>query len=275
MKKVEKSKSHFFIKFFFSIIILLFIIFLYGYYIEPYNLKVNEIPIYNKKLNSDYNGLKIAHFSDIHYGRTINNEEQLKKIVKEINKLNPDIIIFTGDLFDSKKEAQANEKLITKYFQQINAKLAKYAIIGDYDSKYLSIYNSILENSSFKLLNNASTLIYYKSSTPLNIIGLTDTNNLNELYTNDYFNITLIHEPDLIEKVDNTNLVFAGHSLGGQIKIPFIGGIRKIDGAEKYYEAHYKINNKDLYISSGLGTQDINFRFLNTPSLNLYRLYKS
>ena len=85
--------------------------------------------------------------------------------------------------------------------------------------------------------------------------------------------ITLIHKPDEIKNLDNTNLVFAGHSLGGQIKLPFIGGLKKIDGASTYLDSYYQVNNKQLYISNGIGTQDISFRFYNTPSITLYRLY--
>ncbi len=274
MEKTNKPKKHYFIRTIFTLIIILFLVFLYGYYLEPYRLKVHEIPIYNSSLDASYNGLKIAHFSDLHYGRTI-NENELKKIVKELNKLNADIVIFTGDLFDNKEIAAKNAKLVTNYFQKINAKLAKYAIIGDYDTKYLSTYNTILENSSFTLLNNTSTLIYYKSTIPINFVGLTNTQNINELYDSTTFNITLIHKPDEVSKLSKANLVFAGHSLGGQIKIPFIGGIRKINGAKKYIENHYEINDTSLYISNGLGTQDFNFRFLNTPSITLYRLYNS
>jgi len=72
-----------------------------------------------------------------------------------------------------------------------------------------------------------------------------------------------------------SNIVFAGHSLGGQIKIPFIGGIKKMDGAKTYIESYYEVNNQKLYISNGIGTQDISFRFLNKPSITLYRLYNS
>ncbi len=274
MKKNENKKKHPIFTFISILIILIFVIFLYGYYIEPYNLKIKEIPIYNKSLIKDYNGLKIAHFSDLHYGRTT-NEKELKKIVNELNKLRPDIVIFTGDLFDSKKLAEDNAQLVTKYFNQIEANLAKYAIIGDYDTKYLPTYNTILENSSFTLLDNEANLIYYKSTTPINIIGLTDTSNIKDLYDNDYFNITIIHKPDDVSKLSNTKLVFAGHSLGGQIKIPFLGGIKKISGANKYLEEHYKIKDIDLYISNGLGTQDFSFRLFNTPSITLYRLYNS
>ena len=270
---MEKEKKHIGIKIFCILIILSVITYLYARYLNPYWLKTYEIPIYNENLNSAYNGFKIAQFSDLHYGRTT-DEETLKKVTKELNNLNADIIIFTGDLFDS-KPTDEETKILTKYLKKINTNLAKFAIIGDYDSKYLTTYTKILEESNFTLLDNSSKLIYNKSTTPLNFIGLTNTKDIDELYNNDYFNITLIHEPDLIKDLTNTQIVFAGHSLGGQIKIPFYGGIRKIDGASTYFESFYQVNDISLYISNGLGTQDYSLRFFNTPSITLYRLYNS
>ncbi len=269
---MEEKKLPLILKIFFILIILIVVIVLYARYINPYSFKVKEVAVTLDTLNSDYNGFKIVQFSDIHYDRTV-NIDKLKKIVKEINKLNPDIVVFTGDLLDNKNLSEKDRNNIIKYFKKINCKLFKFAVIGDYDKKYLNIYKDILEESNFTLLDNTSKLVYYNSKEPLNFIGITNLNNLEELYSNDYFNITLTHKPDNIKKLSNTPLVIAGHSLGGQFKIPFIGGIKKIKGANTYIDDYYQVNNTKLYISNGLGTQDISMRIFNTPSITLYRLY--
>lgn len=270
--KEEKTVFQKFIKIFSILAIITALIIIYGHYINPTSLTVKEIAVKDKKLNNDYNGFKIAHFSDIHYGRTT-KENNLKKVINSINELNPDVIIFTGDLFDFEHISEKNKKIMIECLSNLDAKLFKFAIIGDYDTKYLNEYKTILEESNFIILDNSSKLVYYNSSIPLNFIGLTNTNDLNKLYNNDYYNITLIHKPDEIKNIDNSNLVFAGHSLGGQIKLPFIGGIRKKEGAYNYIDGYYEVNNKKLYISNGIGTEDISFRFYNTPSITLYRLY--
>lgn len=269
---MKEQKKHIGIKILFTLLIIIVCFYLYGRYINPYSLKVKEVAITDKKLSSDYNGLKIAHFSDLHFGRTT-NEDTLKKLVKELNELNADILIFTGDLFDNKNISNKDKELVTKYLTQINAKLFKFACLGDYDLKNENTIKGILENSNFTILDNSSKLVYYETSTPINFVGLRDSDNINGLYDNDYFNITIMHEPDLVKKLKNSSIVFAGHSLGGQFRIPFIGGIRKKDGAYTYIESYHKVNNTKLYISNGIGTEDISLRFFNSPSITLYRLY--
>lgn len=269
---MKKESKHIGIKILFSLIIIIVCFYLYGRFINPSSLKVNEIAIIDNKLNSDYNGLKIVQFSDLHYGRTT-NEDTLKKLVKEINELKPDIIIFTGDLFDNKNISNKNEEIVTKYLNQIEASIFKFACLGDYDLKNENTIKGILEKSDFIILDNESQLVYYESTTPINFIGLTNEEKINELYDNEYFNITIMHEPDLVKKLENTSIAFAGHSLGGQFRIPFIGGLRKKDGAKTYIESYHQVNNIKLYISNGLGTEDISLRFFNTPSITLYRLY--
>ena len=123
------------------------------------------------------------------------------------------------------------------------------------------------------MLDNSSKLVYDNNSTPINFVGLTNTNNINSLYDNSYFTITFVHQPDSIKEISESNIVLAGHSLGGQIKIPFIGGIIKNKGAETYINEYYSVDGQQLYISNGIGTQNFSFRLFNKPSISLYRLY--
>ena len=82
-----------------GILIFIFIILIYSRFIGTTSLSINEIVI-NANIDSGYDGLKIVHFSDLHYKKII-TEERIKELVKEINNTNPDLIIFTGDLVDN------------------------------------------------------------------------------------------------------------------------------------------------------------------------------
>lgn len=272
MEKNVKIKPRRMVKILFLVIIILFLLFLYARYINTSGLVVKETAIIDEAMNEAYNGLKIVHFSDIHYGRTT-DQDDMEKLVQSINELNPDILIFTGDLFDSDNISDEDIKLMSDYLSELQARLFKFAVIGDYDQQYIDTYHLIMNDSGFTILDNTSRLVYDNALEPINFVGLTSTSDIKSLYDNDYFTITIMHQPDMVQDLPNSNIVFAGHSLGGQIKIPFIGGIIKKDGARTYLNDYYKVDGMQLYISNGIGTENFSFRLFNKPSITLYRLY--
>lgn len=272
MEKNVKIKPRRMVKILFLVIIILFLLFLYARYINTSGLVVKETAIIDEAMNEAYNGLKIVQFSDIHYGRTT-FQDDMEKLVQSINELNPDILIFTGDLFDSDNISDEDIKLMSDYLNELQARLFKFAVIGDYDQQYIDTYHLIMNDSGFTILDNTSKLVYDNALEPINFVGLTSTSDIQSLYDNDYFTITIMHQPDMVQDLPNSNIVFAGHSLGGQIKIPFIGGIIKKDGARTYLNDYYKVDGMQLYISNGIGTENFSFRLFNKPSITLYRLY--
>ena len=264
-----------------GIIIILLLLFIYMFFWEPKQLEIIEYPIINENIPESFNGFKIVHFSDIHIGTTI-NEKELEKIVDKINLLKPDILVFTGDLFDSTVNINENTKnKIEEILKKTTSKLGKFAIKGDQDYSDTR-FEEIMTNAGFQVLNNQNIPIYFNGITPIYIGGIPSISrqeqNLGNALTkeeNAYF-ILLMHEPILFDEVTNTtNLVLAGHSLGGLIRIPKIGGLIKLDNVGNYQKGIYQKGNSTLIVSSGLGTQKIQARFLNYPSINLYRLYHS
>ena len=114
MEKNVKIKPRRMVKILFLVIIILFLLFLYARYINTSGLVVKETAIIDEAMNEAYNGLKIVQFSDIHYGRTT-FQDDMEKLVQSINELNPDILIFTGDLFDSDNISDEDIKLMSDY----------------------------------------------------------------------------------------------------------------------------------------------------------------
>ena len=277
MKKKEKKGT--IRKIFYLIIILLVVAILYSTSIKSLNVK--EYAIINNKININHQGLKIVHFSDLHYGTSIKLND-LKKIVKEINLLNPDVILFTGDLIDKHHNMKNNEiDNFLKEFNKMKANISYYLIKGNHD--YSETFDKIIDNTSFKVLKNELVTFYYQDNTPINIIGveskLENKLDISKAFTNynkDYYTILLTHEPDTILDIKlDIDLVLAGHSHNGQIRIPFVGAIYTPDGAKTYYDEKYQLNNTDIYISSGLGTSKYPIRLFNCPSFNFYRLYNN
>ncbi len=274
--KKETTKKHYFI----WLLLIIGILFIYARYLGTSNLVIKEYSIINEKIPLNFHGLKIVQFSDLHYGTTI-KEEELKNVISKINELNPDIIFFTGDLIDnSYKISEDEEKLITKELNRLEPNIGIYAVRGNHDIN--DNFENIIKNTYIELLNNQNKLLYFdNSSTPIMLIALDDnlkgTQNIDNAFNfedNDYYKILITHEPDDYDKLPkNVNLFLAGHSHLGQVRLPFIGSVYNMEGAKKYKEEKYEIDETNLFISGGLGTTKIKYRFLDKPSINFFRLY--
>lgn len=270
--------SGFFRKLFFILILLCIIIIIYARYIGTTGLIIKEYSIKNEKIPQSFDGLKIAHFSDFHYGRTT-NIDNLKNLVKEINLTKADIVVFTGDFFDKDiKVSDEDINNITNELSNINSTYGKYYVTGNHDVIF-DKYEEIFNNSDFYNLNDKYDIILSKKNESILLSGTGYNSNL--VYLEDLFNnelpiykINIMHTPDTMDDIlkYNYNLVLAGHSHNGQINIPFYGAVYLPEGAKKYYKPYYKLNDTDLYISSGIGTSNYDFRLFNRPSFNLYRL---
>ena len=263
------------------IIVFFTIFYAYTTYISTVKISVREYRVTNKKIPNSFNGLKIVQLSDLHFGSTM-FDDNVDEIQKMINIRKPDIVVFTGDLIDKnyKLTSKKQEKLIEK-LKNIKASLGKYAILGDEDNEMIS---TIFNQSNFQVLRNEGDLIYKNDDNSILLIGISSKEkDINKAY--DYFNkenhnsniytITIFHEPDTIDDVIsqyNSDLALAGHSHNGNIRIPIINyPLYKSKGAKKYNQDHYKINNTELYISSGLGTTT-GIRLFCRPSINFFRL---
>lgn len=280
-------RKHKIIGFLIEITLLISLVVAYSYYIEPKLLTFKEYNIKNENIKENFQGFKIIHISDIHYGKNF-NKEKMQKLVNSINDQKPDIVVLTGDLIDKKTKMTIDLSTeISNYLKQIDAKIEKYAINGDNDIKF-DEWTNIINNGNFKNLNNTYDTIYKNGYSNLLIAGVStfkDKISINDKLnkTNEYLNsfekdgpiykILIMHEPDYIDDLNSNkfDLILAGHSLHGQIKIGPIPLIIK-KGSQKYILEHYKIDNSDLYISNGLGTEEYNYRLFNTPSYNIYRL---
>lgn len=274
------------VRFFLIIFLLITITIIYARYGGTSGLITKEYKIESSLIGEDFDGLKVVHFSDLHYLRVTNNDK-LKEIVDEINLIKPDIVFFTGDLIDKDFTLTDKDKDdLINGLSSIKAKYGKYAVLGNHDYvKNIEIFKDIYSNSNFNLLQNSYDIIYSNNNDKL-FIGGVDNYSYNEADINkvmEYFNdnsdisykIILVHEPDYIDNIltsYNVNLVLAGHSHNGQINIPYIKNFFLPYGSRKYYENYYKVNDTDLYISSGIGESSVNFRLFNKPSINFYRI---
>lgn len=274
----EPKKKHIIRRIFFGLVLIIALIILYARYVGTTGLIIKEYSI-NTSIPKSFDGLKIAHFSDFHYGRTT-NINSLKNLVKEINLTKPDIVLFTGDLVDKNTEYNKEiDNILIENLKNINAYYGKYYVNGDEDLLYKT-FDTIMSNSNFISLDDTYEVIYNEKNETIFLSGISPdislTNEIKEnINLNTYnYKILLTHYPDSVTSVlkYNFDLIASGHSLNGQVRLPFIGSVYTKENSRKYYNSYYKIDNTNLYISSGIGNSTINIRLNNPPSFNLYRI---
>ncbi len=265
---------------------LCFLLLFYGYIrlIEPKEIIVKEEMIVDEALPYSFHGLKLVQFSDLLYGTTF-NEQSLKKLVKKINELNPDIIIFNGDLLNSSLYLNEQDKTTLKEeLKKLKASFKKYAVLGDQDYTDKNSVLEIMDEADFLVLNNKNDSLYYKENEPIVFMGTTsllekEYNLLDASTTenNTSYKIWISHEPIIFDALEQNNIkpniIFTGHTLNGLIKLPS-GYLLRQEGIDAYTDHFYQKDNVKMYTTSGLGTYKYPVRFLNPPTIHFYRFYQ-
>lgn len=270
----------------FIIIVLILLIFLYY---ENNKIDISDYKIASNKIKSD--DLKILHLSDLHCKSFGKNQ---KYLIKKIKNINPDIIVFTGDLISRKapKEKYINSFILLKELSKI---FPIYFTTGNHEYKSEALKEIQEKLTSFGvhvLINNYEKFLI--KNTEVFIFGLDDTTNFNEgfnkvintlenikdMLNDSQLNILLSHKPNFFKNQSNYNfdLIFSGHAHGGQFRIPFTHqGILMPDQGffPKLTEGIHKNKNSTLIISRGLGNSGFPFRLFNHPEIVVVTVNKA
>lgn len=248
----------------------------YAFLVEPKRLVVNE---YELEKNDQLASIKIVQLSDTHVGNHY-DIKQLDKLVEKTNRLDPDLIVFTGDLFDVYSQYPKNKE-VQESLSRLQATYGKIAVWGnrDYGGGAERIYQDLMENAGFIVLSNEVMSIKVDNKI-LSIGGVDDflLGNPQMKRTADQlngdYNVLLMHEPDEAEMLVNTSadLILTGHSHGGQIRLPIIPGIRT-ELAHRYVDGFYTIDEDTLlFVNTGIGTTKIHARFMVPPEIDVFEI---
>lgn len=230
------------------------------------------------KLTEGQSSLKIVHLSDLHSKWFGKDQQRLIKVLKEEN---PDIIVMTGDIIDSRR---TKIEPAISLLNQTTEIAPTYFITGNHDvaiNGYKDLLNKIEATGTTYLANTSHTIEHEGAF--INLHGVDDSNyigykaffkNLEALSTamdTEQFNILLVHKPRFLETYATLNydLVFSGHAHGGQIKLPGIGGLFTPGQGflPKFTEGVIKQDDTELVVSRGLGNSFFPFRILNNPEV--------
>ena len=271
----------FFVKIIISAVLIVFLVFAWMRWGEPAIITVTDAELAFDNLPDPAEGLRIAHFTDTHFGFDY-TVGRFEKAVQKMNEFSPHIVVFTGDLFEEYMKYESDGPGIIEALSSINAVYGKYAVLGNHDYGREAQAHSIetLEAGGFTVLLNESIELerFGIAVTGVDEIlfgkgGDYDFDRLPE----DRFNIVLCHEPDIFKDLaaSNVDLMLAGHTHGGQIRVPGIGEIILPAMGKLYPMGEYSLENargSQLFVSRGLGTSTLPLRLFCPPEVALLTL---
>lgn len=225
-----------------------------------------ELTLTSSRLPKNFDGYRIAQISDLHLGTWGKNTEFLEKLVKEINALEPDLIVFTGDIVNQKSDEL---KPFEKILGQLKAKDGVYSILGNHDygdyvdwpseeakASNLENLKRIQQEAGWKMLNNEHEYLYRLKGGRKDSIALIGVENWGEPPFGQYgdllkaypmdtkhnlrdnnFKILLTHNPEHwvqeVRKRSNIDLSLSGHTHAMQASFDLFGK-RYSPGAFRY-----------------------------------------
>lgn len=251
-------------------------------------ITVSNIEYKNEKVTEDFENFSILQVSDLH-GKQFGADQ--KRLIDKTRQLHPDAIVITGDLIDKRRTNLNNMYKCLTYVKAALKIAPVYFVAGNHEaaSPIYKVLKKELTNSGVKVLDNKTEKICRGKSfirlSGINDILFFDDNidlfekKINTLMSpdNSSLNILLSHRPDLIEdcKKVNADLILAGHTHGGQFRLPFVGGLINVSPNKSSRSGIHTKGNTTIIISRGLGNSLIPLRFLNYPEIVLITLKRS
>ena len=268
----------------------------YGYFIEPNRLIINHDEIKIKGWDPAFDGIRIAMIGDIHGGSNNVTEEKLRLIVEKTNAENPDLIVLLGDYVSQVREnkpiSERGLKMpietIANNLSRFTAKYGVLVVLGNHDGWYSDTSVAAeFTRVGFRVLQDEVAVIE-KNGKKLRFLGMFD--HMKVKVWKDYSEaakqavlptdksgdlVVLQHSPDILHLVtgelsisDDLKLFLAAHHHGGQIWLPILGRpIIPSSYGQKYANGHIKDRGLDMYVTSGIGTSVLPFRFMVPPEI--------
>lgn len=240
-------------------------IFIQSAIIEPNDIQVTHFAVQDKQLQ----GIRVAFLTDFHFKKR--DYKKLNKIVALTARQKPDIILLGGDYTNSRNSKNLmNTYIFATKLQQANAPI--YAVLGEADwrNDAKKIMDEF-ETNGIHVLNDSNRRIIKKRQY-IDIIGLSASKNpdiASAFRRTAKPRIVISHNPDVYYNImDETNLILAGHTHGGQFILPFTPPmfVPSKFGVEFASGLIQKTQNK-MIISKGLGTSVLPLRLNCKPEI--------
>ena len=223
---------------------------------EPTALRVSKLELKEGGL------LRFAHFTDFHYK---GDTEYATELVRAINALDPAFVCFTGDLVEDKQFAPA----ALTFIRQIKAPV--YGAPGNHDywagAPFSDFEEAFASTGGEWLVDRSAVLPAHQ----LEIVGMGKIGIHALKAPQAARRLLLLHYPEMADRLGGPrfDLIMAGHSHGGQVRLPFVGALYLPWGVGRYDLGRFDTTGGPLYVNAGIGTYHLPVRFNCRPELTL------
>ena len=253
---------------------------LWAFWLEPSSLHNENHVITLPSWPAKCDGVRVALLADLHVGSPFNGTDKLERIVDMTLAAKPDLILLLGDYVIHRVVGGkfiAPEK-IARSLSRLSAPAGVFAVLGNHDRWYFAkqIENAIT-GAGISVLEDAAVSVRSRQC-EFWLVGLSDFLTGPRDYRAVLAKLPLhepalafTHNPDLFPVVPgNVDLIFAGHTHGGQVYFPGIGRlIVPSRYGQRYAMGHIVENGRHLFVSPGLGTSILPVRFLVPPEISI------
>jgi predicted MPP superfamily phosphohydrolase len=254
------------------------------FYFQNNSIVTTSYNFSSDKVPQNFNGYKIVQLSDLHSKSFENNHSEL---VKKVKKVKPDLIVFTGDLIDSDRY---NEKTSLTLMEKLVQIAPVYYVTGNHEwwsGKFNSLEDKLKDTGVHVMRNTVEEITIGNDG--IQIIGIDDPAKVNESYVERAiaeediknaikgleegvnFKILLSHRPELFSLYTQYefDVVFSGHAHGGQVRIPFVGGLVAPNQGlfPEYSSGMHAVDKTTMIVNRGLGNSIIPLRVFNRPEI--------
>ena len=268
----------------------------YGIIFGRTTMRVIQQEVHLSTLPESLDNITVVQISDLHLG-SFENDRFMKRCARKINEINPDLLLFTGDMVNNfSQEMNGFEDELSA----MNAKYGKFAILGNHDygdysdwpnqeakARNHQLLEQQIEAAGFKLLLNQSVKVHVRD-TAVEIIGVqnwghppfpqyADLDKAMQAIDPGLFEILMTHDPAHWEAkvIPNTQIPFtlSGHTHAAQSGVQFAGiEFSPMYFVEKYWGGLYKKDSQYLYVNRGIGCVGLLGRIEMNPEITVLKL---